>query len=316
MRSSSFVARVAALAVLLIGVLAAGYSWFRHQAPEWRNSIEAGVRFLQPAAIEPIMSFPPELRESSGVAASTRNAGLLWTHNDSGNRPVVYGVRHDELEDGIVARISLDGASAMDWEDIALGPCPWSSPGSCLYVADIGDNFRRRSSVAVIVFEEPVVKVGGGSEPGVEWSEASLRYPDGPVNAEGLAVTDAGDLIVVTTEGDNIGRVFKLSRDEVAEALREGSAVLRSAGTVGTRWRMGVTAATWIGSELVVRTQTEIFHWRREGDHWKPARRPCFVGHAGRGGEGLDSPAPGVYYLTQEARGEGPAGLDMAVCAT
>ena len=273
------------------------------------------MRTLEPAAIELMMNFPPELHETSGVVASRQNAGLFWTHNDSGNRPVVYGIRLGDSEEGIVARINLDGASAVDWEDIALGPCPWSGSSSCLYVADIGDNFRRRSSVAVIVFEEPVLNPADGKAPQVEWSEAELRYPDGAANAEGLAVTDAGDLLIVTIDPRSRGRVFKLSRDEVVEALQDRPAVLRPVGSVQTRWS-GVTAAAWSGSELVVRSKTEVFRWRQEGDAWRLVGQPCFVGHAGRGGEGLDAPAPGVFYLTREGRGEDSARLNLAVCAT
>lgn len=302
------------LSVLLLGVVAAGYSRARHNLG-WAGSVRIGLRTLEPAAIELMMNLPPELHESSGVAASRQNAGLLWTHNDSGNRPVVYGVQLGGPKERIVAWINLDGASAVDWEDIALGPCPWSGSSSCLYVADIGDNFRRRSSVAVIVFEEPVLNPADGKAPQVEWSEAELRYPDGAANAEGLAVTDAGDLLIVTIDPRSRGRVFKLSRDEVVEALQGKPAVLRPAGSMRTRWS-GVTAAAWSGTELVVRSHTEVFRWRQEGDTWRLAGRPCFVGHAGRGGEGLDVAAPGVFYLTREDRGEDSARLNLAVCAT
>lgn len=300
--------------VLLLGVVAAGYSWARYSRG-WAGGVRLGLRTLEPAAIELMMNFPPELHESSGVVASRQNAGLFWTHNDSRNRPVVYGVQFGGSEEGIVARIDLDGASAQDWEDIALGPCPWSVSSSCLYVADIGDNFRRRSSVAVIVFEEPVLNPADGKVPQVEWSEVELRYPDGAANAEGLAVTDAGDLLIVTIDPRSIGRVFRLSRDEVVEALQEKPAVLRPVGSVRARWG-GVTAAVWNGSELVVRSRTQVHRWRQDGDAWVPVGRPCFVGHAGRGGEGLDAAAPGVFYLTREGRGEDPARLNLAVCAT
>ncbi len=314
MRSTKTAVGAVVLPILLLGFVAAEYSRARYSRG-WAGGIRLGLRALEPGAIELMMNFPPELHESSGVVASRQNAGLFWTHNDSGNRPVVYGVQFGGSEEGIVTRINLDGASAVDWEDIALGPCPWSVSSSCLYVADIGDNFRRRSSVAVIVFEEPVLSPADGKAPPVEWSEVELRYPDGTANAEGLAVTDAGDLLIVTIEPRNRGRVFKLSRDEVVEALQKRPAMLRPVGGVQARWG-GVTAAVWSGGELIVRSQTEVFRWRQERDAWTLAGRPCFVGHAGRGGEGLDLAAPGVFYLTREGRGENPARLNLAVCAT
>src|SRR5215475_15565924 len=30
------------------------------------------------------------IKESSGIAASRRNAGVLWTHNDSGDGPFIF----------------------------------------------------------------------------------------------------------------------------------------------------------------------------------------------------------------------------------
>src|SRR5687767_14630941 len=30
------------------------------------------------------------VKESSGIAASRRNAGIFWTHNDSGDGPFIY----------------------------------------------------------------------------------------------------------------------------------------------------------------------------------------------------------------------------------
>ena len=318
MRPRGTVARVAALSFFLLGVVAARYLWLEARSKaDWREGIAAGIRRFEPAAIAPAMSFPPELRESSGVVASSRNRGVVWTHNDSGNSPVVYGVRPgDDPEKGIVARLHLAGAPASDWEDIARGPCPLKPAVSCLYVADIGDNFRRRSSVAVIVFEEPLLTTSDHQALDVEWSAASVRYPDGPVDAEGVAVSEAGDLIVVTKEKGGIGRVFRLSRDDLATALKGGRALMQPAGTVGTRWESAVTAAAWGGGdELVVRTIHEVFFWRQDGDGWTQARPPCFIGHAGRAGEGLDAPVPGVLYLTREADRKRPAGLDVAVCA-
>ncbi len=307
---------VAALALLALAALAAKRSSQQRHAAAWRAVVAAGLRELDPAALVPVMDLPNELRESSGVAASVRNPGVLWTHNDSGHGPVVYGIQPgSRAPGGVVARLRLRNAPASDWEDIALGPCPSPAPGPCLFVADIGDNFSRRASVALIVFEEPRLDGTSGESFDVEWSAARVRYPDGPVDAEGVAVSEAGDLMVVTKESGSRGRVFLLLRDELASALKEGPVSMRAAGAVGTRWSMGVTAAAWAGGELVVRTTYEVFFWRQEGDGWTQARPPCFVGHAGSGGEGLDAPRPGVLYLTRERSSERPAGLDVAVCA-
>lgn len=310
---------VAGLVFLVLAALTADHlsQQTRRNKAHWRASVAAGLRESEPAAVSPVMHLPNELRESSGVVASVRNPGVLWTHNDSGHGPVVFGIQPSSgSRDGVVARLRLRNAPASDWEDIALGPCPSPSPNPCLYVADIGDNFARRASVALIVFEEPRLNGTSGESIDVDWTAATVRYPDGPVDAEGVAVSEAGDLMVVTKEPGGRARVFVLSRDELARALKEGPVSMRTAGAGTTRWGLGVTAAAWAGGgELVVRTIQEVFFWRRTGDEWTEVRPPCFVGHAGSGGEGLDTPRPGVLYLTREAVWGTPAALDLAVCA-
>ena len=79
----------------------------------------------------------PELPEESGVAVSRRVPGRLWTHNDSGEA-VIFAL---DARGSVTARVRLTGASVEDWEAIAVGPCP---AGSCVFVADIGDNDAQR----------------------------------------------------------------------------------------------------------------------------------------------------------------------------
>src|SRR5687767_2251902 len=81
------------------------------------------------------LSSLPALPEASGVALSRRSPGLLWSHNDSGE-PMVFAVDTAGVAKG---RVRVAGARVTDWEDISVGPC---AQGSCLYIADIGDNNR------------------------------------------------------------------------------------------------------------------------------------------------------------------------------
>jgi hypothetical protein len=41
------------------------------------------------------------------------------------------------------------GATAVDWEDVAIGPGP-APAQDYLYIGDTGDNTRRRTSIAVV----------------------------------------------------------------------------------------------------------------------------------------------------------------------
>lgn len=153
----------------------------------------------------------PGIDESSGLAASRRNPGLLWTHNDSGDEPLVYCL---DLQAAPCGVWRVTGAEAFDWEDMAAGPGP--RPGEpYLYLGDIGDNLDQRTEIVVYRVPEPAAG-GAGPVPTKAAPAATapaetfrLRYPDGAHNAEALAVhPTTGDLYVVTKDAQS-ARVYK-----------------------------------------------------------------------------------------------------------
>lgn len=163
----------------------------------------AGSGWGEPVALGPLQD--PNLDESSGLVASRRNAGLYWSHNDSGDGPFIYCVQgHGEP----CGTWRVTGATARDWEDIAAGPGP-DRTTSYLYVGDIGDNLVDQPDFVVFRVPEPAATAGtagptksapGGTEPAQGFR---FRYPDGSHNAEALMVhPETGDLYIVTKEED------------------------------------------------------------------------------------------------------------------
>ena len=136
------------------------------------------------------------LTEISGIAGSRLNPGLLWVHNDSGDTARIFGL---DAQGITRATYRLESASAIDWEDIAVGRGPVASM-TYIYVGDIGDNNSMRSEIVVYRVAEPVVDLAGsvsGSLSGVD--AIRLRYPDGAHNAEALFVDPVtGDIVVIT----------------------------------------------------------------------------------------------------------------------
>jgi hypothetical protein len=150
------------------------------------------------------------LDESSGLVASRRNPGLLWTHNDSGDEPFVYCL---DLAAHSCGAWRVPGAEAFDWEDIAAGPGP--VPGEpYLYLGDIGDNLSQRTGIVVYRIPEPVVTPGQVPTKAAPASTTPaealrLKYPDGPHNAEALVVhPTTGDLYVIAKDAQSAG-VYK-----------------------------------------------------------------------------------------------------------
>ncbi len=143
----------------------------------------------------------PAINESSGLAASRLTPNVYWTHNDSGDGPIVYAFDSTGESRGV---FRVAGAQARDWEDMAVGPGPERGK-SYLYLGDIGDNEEKRDEIVVYRIPEPSLtptgKTSTKAKPGTtKPAEAfRLRYPDGKHDAETLLVHPiSGNLYIVT----------------------------------------------------------------------------------------------------------------------
>lgn len=177
----------------------------------------------------------PRITESSGLAASKQHPGVYWTHNDSSDGPYVYAV--DSATGRTVARVAMRGIHPRDVEAVSLGP------DGDLYVGDIGDNLDGAwKEVWIYRFAEP----RSLRDQTVDVTRYTVRYDDGPRNAEALMVQPA------------TGRLYIASKNEDGGGLYEGPARLTAHG-VNTFRRMA--DVPWVtdgafspdGSRLVLR---------------------------------------------------------------
>jgi hypothetical protein len=140
--------------------------------------------------------------EASGLAASRIHAGVYYLHNDSGDRARMFATDSTGADLGT---FTIAGATAVDWEDMAVGPCP---QGSCVYLADVGDNKAVRTSYAIHRAAEPAT-VGPGAHDLVG-ETFPFVYPDGSHNSETLLVHPAsGQLWLVTKVSDGASGVYR-----------------------------------------------------------------------------------------------------------
>jgi hypothetical protein len=205
----------------------------------------------------------PAATELSGLVRSRTQRDLLWSHNDSGAGPELYGLRADGR---VVAHPRVTGAEAVDWEDIATGPA--RAGGSVLYIGDIGDNDASRPSVDVYRVAEP--KVGAAATAPV--ARLRLRYPDRPHDAEALLVDPIrGDLVIVT-KSIGSARAYRTSA-----GARAGSYTLTAGPSVDLSF---VTAGdvSADGRIVVLRSYGRVAVWVRRGRERLTttlARAPC-----------------------------------------
>ena len=283
-------------------------------------------RAYAPRVLQELAALPPDLKEDSGLVVSRTQPGVLWANNDSGDAPVLYAI--DE-KGKLLAKVAVQGATAIDWEDIAGGPCPEDGAAThCLYIADTGNNNRSRDVLTVYVIDEPSISGADPARPIPANARAfRFRYPVEPEDAEAIAVLPNGDVTIVTKGRTPTIAFFGLRKTSIVKALMSGDVLTAvHQGDTGIapdqglgRW---VTAAAMSpdGKTLAVRTYSEIFFYALEttaqGEHWRDLRKPCFLGEIEPQGEAMDYLDEKTLIIGSETSQGRQGVLHRVQCAT
>ena len=181
----------------------------------------------------------PRISESSGLALSRAHPHTIWTVNDSGDTARVFAV---DTRTGETTGVHTFGAPVRDVEALAV-----TAQGRML-VADIGDNAGSRDTVRVYSFQEPALgDTSGGSD---SWE---LSYPDGPHDAEALAVHPvSGRIHLVTKATDGSAGIYALPATPSRRGVNRLTRVAAAPALV--------TDAVYLddGSALAVRSYTTL----------------------------------------------------------
>ena len=319
------------LAVVLVGSL--GFLAWDH-AGGWLSQPVLGAppesRKASARVLEEVGVVPDELRESSGLAVSRTQPGVIWSHNDSGDGPTLYAI---DLTGKLLAKVPVFNAIARDWEDISSGPCPAGIAPSdsprqtaCLFIADTGDNNQVRPEVTIYVVVEPRLGATGTPPPTTFARAFRYRYPMGPNDAEALAVRPSGDITIVSKGRSGTIDFFSIPVATVAKAIASGEIVTaRYDGNTGIRpdQRNGrlVTAAAVSpdGNTLAVRTYYDVYFFGlvndRRGTRWRDLKRPpCSLGDAEPQGEAIDYLDENTLLLTSEQSRGRPGSIHKLQC--
>jgi hypothetical protein len=141
-----------------------------------------------------------KLVEMSGIVRSRMYQDMFYHVTDSGNDPII-SVTDSK---GEILREVRYRQRAWDVEALSTGPCPWG--GSCLFAADIGDNFKFRSNKRIDVIDEKSMFM-----PPLRGDNIEFKLPDRQVfDMEALAVHPlTGDLYIFSKEPHK-SRIFWL----------------------------------------------------------------------------------------------------------
>jgi len=134
------------------------------------------------------------LTENSSASMSVRQPGVFFSINDSGNDALLFALDTTGADRG---NWRVVGASNVDWEATAIGPC---GATSCVYIGDTGDNDAVRQSRTIYRVAEPEA-LPPGKHPTLGQLKAEAlpyRYQDSPHDVEAMYVPPNGDIVLIT----------------------------------------------------------------------------------------------------------------------
>jgi len=145
-----------------------------------------------------------KVNESSGLACSTRDKHLLWTHNDSGHMPIIYAMDHKGKDRGT---FHLENIESYDWEDMDA----FEYQGEhYLLIADTGDNFNLRWDYRISIIKEPTIDDQQRSAVSPVGTY-TFRYEDGQsYDVESVAVDIVREKIILLTKRTSHAIMFEL----------------------------------------------------------------------------------------------------------
>lgn len=154
----------------------------------------------------------PAVREASGLAASRYRDDQFFVLNDSGAPAEVHAIAVDGADLGTVKISNIEN---IDWEDLASFKL---NGARYLLIADIGDNGAQRDFVALHIVAEPRLPNQSETTAG---RSIRFRYPDGPRDAEGIAVDASEGAVYVLTKRTLPAELYRvpLTFSDAAEPL-------------------------------------------------------------------------------------------------
>jgi hypothetical protein len=239
-----------------------------------------------------------DLVENSAAAMSARQAGVLFTINDSGNEAILYAIDTTGSDRGTWR---VDGSTDVDWEATAVGPCAHDSAPHCVYIGDVGDNDAAHPTRAIYRVAEPEARDSSFSGE-VKAERITYTYSDSKHDVEAMYVAANGDIYLITKRALlgfarelRPALVFRLpasawdSKEPVIAQLVDSLSVIPGSAPLRT-----ITDASLSrdGRHLAVRTYSQVFIYATDSltarvNHAVPAAVCNIVALGEAQGEGI-----------------------------
>lgn len=222
-----------------------------------------------------------KLKEASGITRSYTNAGMLWSHNDSGNPAEVFLI---DSAAKIKMICTLKDLKNRDWEDITSDRDPLTGK-NYIYVGDIGDNLARYQTKLIYRFEEPLFD--SKVKTITEFDTLMVQLPDGVRDTEAMMIDPSTHNLYLVSKREDAVSLYELNYPYAKDT---------TIAKVATLDLTQIVAAdiSEDGSEVIMKNYEFVYYWKR---------------NAGQRLATLLQQPPQLLPYAQEAQGE-------AICFT
>lgn len=155
-----------------------------------------------------LSELPDEVDETSGLFFYK---GKLWTHNDSGGKPILYAI--DTATYQVAQKIHLSNAKSIDWEEIAIDD-------THVYVGDFGNNYGTRKDLCIYKF--PLAAIPCCGDTTITAEKINFQYSDqinfdrrrgNNFDCEAMIVTENFIYLFSKNWQDAQSRLYRLSKE-------------------------------------------------------------------------------------------------------
>jgi hypothetical protein len=256
--------------------------------PEYLDSLFSGPKTVSKLENK-------KIDEASGLAYSRTHSGIMYTHNDSGGDPYLYILDSLGRDRG---KIIVSGVNNRDWEDIAMGPGP-DPTRHYIYVGEIGDNNAEHQQIKIFRFPEPKDLK---KELIVKSEILTLRYPDGPKDAETLMIDPITYDIFILSKRDSLNILYRAPQSAFGSKKFELEKIMELPFTMSVAGDI-----SFDGTQILVKNYFTVFYWQRNKNESVPdamSRKPHILPYKPEPqGEAIAfHPSGKSYYTLSEKR--------------
>ncbi len=241
-----------------------------------------------------------EINEASGIVASRRYPGLLWTHNDSGDKPRLFLIKPDGA---LVATVYLEDVFNRDWEDITA----WYDKAEDKYfliVGDIGDNRAIYDYKYIYRIEEPEIDIDKKEQLAFvkDVEKIIYQYADGSRDAETLLFDPIDkNLYLISKREKQVGLYLFTPGFNWGDTLH-----IEKIATLPISYAVAGDISP-DGKDVIVKTYDQVFYWERDANETLAdvlAKEPLLLPYMKeKQGESLawNLDASGYFTLSEQA---------------